>query len=127
MFWLMSLFFPGVAERRMAITAHRKQLSKDESAPASNGNVFAPMGDEMKVSGGWRQRRAAQFLRNTLVFAAVAAPLVAGALLLGPKVAPAMAAIGRLRTPPWISWNSRSVSAVGRAREVAPSSSRAAA
>jgi short-subunit dehydrogenase len=90
MFWLMSMFFPATAERQMAMTAHRKQLSKDEAALPTNGNLFAPMRDGMKVSGGWKQARRAQLLRNTLVFAAAAAPLVAGAMLLGPKFGPAI-------------------------------------
>lgn len=91
MFWLMSMLLPGLAERQMARNAHRKQLGKEEAARDTNGNLFAPMGDGMKVSGGWRKRRAAELVRNTLVIAAAAAPLVVGAVLLGPKVAPAIA------------------------------------
>jgi len=91
MFWLMSMFFPGMAERQMAVTAHRKQLGKEEPAANTNGNLFAPTGDRLKVSGGWKKRRTAELLRNTLVVAAAAAPLVAGAILLGPKYGPAIA------------------------------------
>jgi short-subunit dehydrogenase len=76
---------PALAERRMATTADKKQLSRDVPAPATNGNLFAPT-NGAEISGGWQARRTVRLLRSALIGLAVLAPLTLGALLVAPRL-----------------------------------------
>ncbi|HEY7123331.1 MAG TPA: SDR family oxidoreductase [Ktedonobacterales bacterium] len=71
---------PNLTERLMAMQVDRKHLT-DQPAGPTPGNLFAPMPEWDRVSGGW-QKPARSTARNVLVGGVVAAAASAGWLLL---------------------------------------------
>ena len=54
---LPSRLAPGLVERAMARKVDTTHLSRDESAPATHGNLHTPSPGEGSVHGGWNGRR----------------------------------------------------------------------
>ncbi|MGZ6392464.1 MAG: SDR family oxidoreductase [Ktedonobacterales bacterium] len=53
-FWLQYILAPGLTERMFALLADRLQLSTDQAAPPSDGNLYQPMMEGAGISGGWK-------------------------------------------------------------------------
>ncbi|GAA1905330.1 SDR family oxidoreductase [Streptomyces sodiiphilus] len=66
---------PGLAEKAMARQVDRNHLSRKESAPVTDGNLFEPLPGEGAAHGGWHGRR------RTAVRRLVTAALLAGTVV----------------------------------------------
>lgn len=77
MMWLQFLLAPGLTERQMAVMADNLHLYKDKSAAPTSGNLFKPMPELSRISGGWEGASG----ERTRGVAAAAATVLVPALL----------------------------------------------
>lgn len=78
MFVLQHRVLPGSAERLLAQDVDRFCLSRDESAPATSGNLYAPAIARAAVHGGWHGAHRERRRRWAGLGAVAAALLTAG-------------------------------------------------
>ncbi|HLL51791.1 MAG TPA: SDR family oxidoreductase [Thermomicrobiales bacterium] len=64
---------PGMSERMLATMIDKQHLA-DDPAPPTSGNLFSPMGDGARVSGGWRPTDGASKARKLATAALVGIP-----------------------------------------------------
>ena len=72
---LQQTLAPAMAERAMATMVDKEHLG-DEPAPPTTGNLFAPMGEGIDVSGGWRSGNGSSRGRKLAATLLVSVPAV---------------------------------------------------
>lgn len=74
--WMQFLMAPGMTERQIAIMADRLHVYQDKHTPPTSGNLFEPMGEGSRASGGWGGRTGEQRRRLATVGLAAVVPAV---------------------------------------------------